>query len=258
MNPIHELPAGYEEVRYVLLTEEKLLIRLNLLAVIPLVAAIPLMGWWWAVASWGRDASGETGIVWWIALILIFVIVLPLHELIHGITIMLLGHRARYGAKLSKGVLYATAEHALFRRNEYLAVALAPLIVITLLAMGLMLVAQSGMGVLRRHRGGAQRGRRHRRPVGSGGGRALPGDRAHFRRSRRIPGFRSGGKRAPCGRSGRHCREFDPEDRAATFALIDADAAALQFGQRLDDPQAQAGAALAPGRADAQFREHRE
>ncbi len=144
MNPIHELPADYEEVRYVLLTEEKLLIRLNLLAVIPLVATILLMGWWWTVASWGRDASGETGIVWWIALILIFVIVLPLHELIHGITIMLLGHQARYGAKLSKGVLYATAEHALFRRNEYLAVALAPLVVITLLAMGLMLIVGQG------------------------------------------------------------------------------------------------------------------
>ncbi len=144
MNPIHELPADYEEVRYVLLTEEKLLLRLNLYAVIPLVAAVLLMGWWWVVASAGRNTSGETGMVWWIALILIFVIVLPLHELIHGITITLLGHHASYGAKLSKGVLYATAENALFRRNEYLAVALAPLIVITLLAMGLMLVLDQG------------------------------------------------------------------------------------------------------------------
>ena len=144
MNPIHELPADYEEVRYVLLTEEKLLLRLNLYAVIPLAAAVLLMGWWWTVASAGRDASGETGIVWWIALILIFVLVLPFHELIHGITITLLGHHASYGAKLSKGVLYATAENALFRRNEYLAVALAPLIVITLLAMGLMLVLDQG------------------------------------------------------------------------------------------------------------------
>ncbi len=144
MNPIHELPADYEEVRYVMLTEEKLLIRLNLLAAIPMAMTIPLLSGWWIIASRGRDASGETGIVWWVALILIFVIVLPLHELIHGITIMLLGHRARYGAKLSKGVLYATAENALFRRNEYLAVALAPLIVITLLAMGLMLILSQG------------------------------------------------------------------------------------------------------------------
>ncbi len=144
MNPIHELPADYEEVRYVLLTEEKLLLRLNLYAVIPTVLSILLMAWWWTVASAGRDASGETGIVWWIALILIIVTVLPFHELIHGITITLLGHHASYGAKLSKGVLYATAENALFRRDEYLAVALAPLIVITLLAMGLMLVLSQG------------------------------------------------------------------------------------------------------------------
>ncbi len=144
LKPIHDLPADYHEVRYILLTDDRLLLRLNLLAVIPLVAMIVLMGVWWVVASGGRDASGDTGIVWWIAVIGILLIVLPLHEIIHGITISAFGHRARYGAKLSKGVLYATAENALFRRNEYLAVALAPLVVITLLAMGLMLILPQG------------------------------------------------------------------------------------------------------------------
>jgi hypothetical protein len=47
----------------------------------------------------------------------------------------------RYGLKLNVGVLYATADQALFRRNEYIVVALAPLIGITLLSMILMLIA---------------------------------------------------------------------------------------------------------------------
>ena len=60
-------------------------------------------------------------------------------------TIAWFGHQVRYGTKLSKGVLYATAENALFRRNEYLAVALAPLVGITLLAMMLMLIVPQGL-----------------------------------------------------------------------------------------------------------------
>ncbi|MEP7290137.1 MAG: DUF3267 domain-containing protein [Chloroflexota bacterium] len=64
---------------------------------------------------------------------------LPLHELLHGMAIRVFGHRVRYGAKLSKGVLYATAENALFRRNQYVCVALASFVGITLLVMLLML-----------------------------------------------------------------------------------------------------------------------
>ena len=75
----------------------------------------------------------------------------------------------RYGAKLSKGVLYATADNALFRRNEYLAIALAPLVGITLVVMVLMVVAPQGLAYYARDRGGAQRGR--------GGGRSVVGGR---------------------------------------------------------------------------------
>lgn len=139
--PIHTLPAGYHEVHYVLLTEDSLLLRLNLLAFIPLAAVFVLMALWWVIASLGRPPTPAPEIPWWLALIVITVVVLPLHELVHGLVIAGLGQRVRYGAKLSKGVLFATAENALFRRNEYLAVALAPFVVITLGVMGLMLIA---------------------------------------------------------------------------------------------------------------------
>jgi hypothetical protein len=138
--PIQELPPDYQEIRHVVLTEPKLLLWLNILALVPLLAMVIVMGWWWVLIARGLSPGGTVDVPWWIAVIAILLVVLPLHELLHGITIGAIGHRVRYGAKLSKGVLYATAENALFRRDEYLGVALAPLVAITLGAMALMVV----------------------------------------------------------------------------------------------------------------------
>ncbi|MCC6802901.1 MAG: DUF3267 domain-containing protein, partial [Anaerolineae bacterium] len=120
--PIHELPPGYTEARHVRLTEDRLLFWLNVLSVIPIVVMLVLMAVWWMVVSVGRAPGPEAPVPWWVALVAAIVIVLPLHELLHGVTIAYFGQRVRYGAKLSKGVLYATADQALFRRNEYLTV----------------------------------------------------------------------------------------------------------------------------------------
>ncbi len=56
--------------------------------------------------------------------------VLPLHEGVHGRMIRRCGHSPRYGLKWY--ALYTTADSAYFRRDEYLRVLLAPLVVITL------------------------------------------------------------------------------------------------------------------------------
>lgn len=143
MTPIRELPADYTEALHYVLTEGRRLLWLNVAALVPLVIALLGMAVWWVVVMQLRagQAEVEGSLPWWVGIIGIFVIVLPLHELIHGIAIQSLGHRARYGFKPSVGVLYATADGALFRRNEYVVIALAPLIVITLLGMGLMLIA---------------------------------------------------------------------------------------------------------------------
>ncbi len=145
-HPIHDLPPGYGEVQHVELTDDKLLLRLNLLALIPLAIMLVIMAVWWWIASQVNPPGQPVSIPWWLALIAILLIVLPLHEFIHGLVIMAVGHQARYGMKLSKGVLYATADQALFRRNEYLSVALAPLVGITVLAMLLMLVVPQWLG----------------------------------------------------------------------------------------------------------------
>jgi hypothetical protein len=142
---IHELPSDYHEIRHVELTSDRLLLALNVLAPVPLTLMLVWMAVWWVIVSAGRAPSDPVNIPWWLAIIAIIVIVLPLHELLHGLTIHAVGHEARYGMKLSKGVLYATADKALFRRNEYIAVALAPLVGITLAAMLLMLFVPQGL-----------------------------------------------------------------------------------------------------------------
>jgi hypothetical protein len=140
--PIRELPPGYTEVRYVSLTEGRRLLWLNLLSLLPLLASLLLMAVWTVIIAPIRQVPpSDFSLPWWASVILVLVIVLPLHELLHGIAITLTGHPARYGMKLDKGVLYATSDGALFRRNEYLFIALAPLVGITLLCLGLSLVA---------------------------------------------------------------------------------------------------------------------
>lgn len=141
--PLHTLPEGYAEVKGVTLTESRLLLWLNLFSLLPLALMLGWMALWWSIVDqWGAPETAATvEIPWLLGLVAVFLVVLPLHELLHGLAIRYFGHRVRYGAKLSKGVLYATAENALFRRNEYIAVALAPLVGITLLVMGLMVVA---------------------------------------------------------------------------------------------------------------------
>lgn len=147
MPPIRELPQNYRESLHYVLTEGRRLLWLNVAALLPMLLAIALMAGWWEIVAPVRAASAGDpfSVPWWLGVVGMFLIVLPLHELFHGLAITLVGHRARYGMKLDKGVLYATADQALFRRDEYIFVALMPVVAITLLGMALMLLAPDGL-----------------------------------------------------------------------------------------------------------------
>lgn len=142
MAPIQSLPENYHEVRRTMLTEGNLILWLNIAGLVPMALALAAMAGWWVVAAAVNPTPSDPAseIPWLLGAVIAIVVVLPLHELIHGIAIRMVGHKARYGIKLDKGVLYATADQALFRKREYLLVALAPLVVITLLGMFLMLI----------------------------------------------------------------------------------------------------------------------
>jgi hypothetical protein len=69
-----------------------------------------------------------------------YIVVLPLHEAMHALAFVLWGGRPYFGAKLPLA-LYCGARDQLFRRNQYLVVGLAPLVLITLAAIIFTLLA---------------------------------------------------------------------------------------------------------------------
>lgn len=155
-DPIHELPAGYAEVEYLVLTRPGPLFVLNVLSLVLLAPFFVLMALW---TTFIIDLRGPfpadplanvPELVRWLG---VFGVLL-LHEWIHGRAIRRAGHRPRYGWKtVGIGplrvpvVLYATADGAYFRRDEFLLVALAPLVVITLAGMLLVALLPDAVGV---------------------------------------------------------------------------------------------------------------
>ncbi|MEQ8674923.1 MAG: DUF3267 domain-containing protein [Aggregatilineales bacterium] len=145
--PIHVLPEDYREVRYLRLTEPQLLLWLNVLSFVLLVPFFFFMVWWTGLVQDIRGAQTSGEILWWVGWFGVL-LVFPLHEWLHGVAIRWMGHRPRYGMKTFTVlivkvpyVLFATADNALFRRGEFVVIALAPVMVITLVGMGVMLIA---------------------------------------------------------------------------------------------------------------------
>ena len=68
------------------------------------------------------------------------IIILPLHEALHGLAITFWGGTPHYGAKLPFA-LYCGAKNQLFSRNAYLVIALTPVVVITLAAILFTLIS---------------------------------------------------------------------------------------------------------------------
>jgi Putative zincin peptidase len=86
---------------------------------------------------WIAPITVWRAILWLVLNIVCYTLVLPLHELIHGVIFFTLGGRPHFGAKLPFA-LYCGARQQLFRRNAYFVVGLAPLIVISL--AGILLI----------------------------------------------------------------------------------------------------------------------
>lgn len=146
--PQFEIPAGYREVVHLVVTEGKRILILNLLSLVPLVIALLGMAAWWQVVVHLRGTNPGSDVPWWLSIIILVIVVIPIHEGLHGLAILLTGHKPRFGAKLDKGVVYATADGALFRRNDFIMIALAPIVVMTLVGMGLMIVLPDGLANL--------------------------------------------------------------------------------------------------------------
>jgi hypothetical protein len=133
---MHSLPPNFKEIYFLRVTEGRRILILNL-AAIPLIFAT--MGVFWGLLGVYHGLGAPLVIgglpekVPTLPAVAAVLLVLPLHELVHGATIQYFGHQAKYGIKPLKGVLYATADGAYFWRDQYLVMLLAPLVVISIL-----------------------------------------------------------------------------------------------------------------------------
>ncbi len=146
---IHQLPADYHEAHHLVLLEPRKLLLINLLSLIPvMIALIVLTAWWALVLRLRGSIPGGFGNDWpsWMWIILIFVVSIPFHEGLHGLAILSTGHKPRFGMMLSKGAFYATADNALFWRNDFIFIAFAPIIGITLVGLGLVYLLPDTLG----------------------------------------------------------------------------------------------------------------
>ena len=145
-----EIDAGHiRKVDELALLEEDQLRPLALLSLIMLIVGglffgiLELLAYRWHYAHWIAPLSPWGSILWLVINIIGYIIILPLHEGIHGLTIALWGGRAHFGARLPLA-LYCGARQQLFPRNYYLVIALAPLVVISLACI-LVIVLSPGL-----------------------------------------------------------------------------------------------------------------
>ena len=89
----------------------------------------------------GTDpAAAHANPIWWISIALVTLGALVVHELVHGFFFRQFapaGSHVSFGANLKLGMLYASAEDIVYTRQQYLVIAIAPSIVVTLLLLAI-------------------------------------------------------------------------------------------------------------------------
>lgn len=147
---VTELPVGYREVAFLRVTQGWRMVWLNIASIgLLVVAAIVFFG---GLILYHRVLDGflvvkglpET-LSNGVALVVVLALI-PLHEWLHGLGMQYYGHKVRYGFKWTKGVLYATSDNGLFWREQFVGVALAPLIGISLICLVASLFVAAGVG----------------------------------------------------------------------------------------------------------------
>ncbi|WP_135828367.1 DUF3267 domain-containing protein [Halorussus halobius] len=126
----------------------ELTLQWTVVSTLGFLVALGLFGGLYGVLSGteGTFAFRVSDVGWWnLALellafaVLVTAIIVP-HEWVHGLAIRYYGGRPRYGIGLAHFVLpyaYATTDHR-FARNQFVVVALAPLVVLTLVGVALL------------------------------------------------------------------------------------------------------------------------
>ncbi len=93
--------------------------------------------------SGGQFGLGEIGLI-----LAGYLLTLAAHELTHGLSMRIFGAKPRYGIIWKGSMLYATSPGYAYRRNNYLVIALAPLIFISILVILGMWLLQGTLWVI--------------------------------------------------------------------------------------------------------------
>jgi hypothetical protein len=96
--------------------------------------ALNLLAYYWRMHTLAFSLTFPGIVLWIIINLLGYIVILPIHEVIHGLVFLFWGGKPYFGAKLPLA-LYCGAKEQLFRRNQYLIVGLAPLLIISLVAV---------------------------------------------------------------------------------------------------------------------------
>ena len=99
-----------------------------------------LLAYFWQRHTLTLGTTFLGGLLWFGINLLAYILILPIHEALHAVTFLLWGGRPYFGAKLPFA-LYCGAKEQLFRRDQYLVVGLAPLVVISLIGIVVTLFA---------------------------------------------------------------------------------------------------------------------
>lgn len=130
------LPSGYGEVLYWKISDKlSRILFMNLLSIPLFVFAGGIfMGLAVSLGRMSDSVSSSTpanGLVFLVALPLTLV----LHELIHGMSMQIFGAHPKYGFLWKALAFYATSPGFAFPRRQYLIIAVAPLILLSLVAV---------------------------------------------------------------------------------------------------------------------------
>ncbi len=139
-------PPGYQEVLYWKISGKPL--RLVIMNLVGAFLLVPFGGiFFWLAFTLGRlpksiELSSPSGLLIALAVLLLMLV---LHELVHGVIMGIFGARPQFGMMWKEAMFYATSPGFAYPRRQYLAIALAPLVVISLLAV-LAMVLLAGTG----------------------------------------------------------------------------------------------------------------
>jgi hypothetical protein len=147
------LPPGYRLAERLTIDSSRTFLLLNLFSLVP--CALGVVFFYMvnrAVDSLGLRPQTDlpAGVDVWspLVLLVLFVVMIVIHELCHGLAFIVFGARPRYGMNLKMGVAYAAAPDDYLTRSAYIVVALAPLVLISIGSVILMALTAGGLRFL--------------------------------------------------------------------------------------------------------------